>query len=283
MKLGITKNIDFATYRSCDITQQDTWKSVRRKCVSKSLITAFMSDPASWKAAPNKETTPAMLAGSLFDCLLTEPDKFSDRYVVSPYTEFRTNESKAWREETEQAGITVIKQEQLDVAKAQLAAVYSKLEAASILRKAEFQVAFKHKTAHPFSCKGLIDVLPNDKETIVDLKTCQAAALQSKRSLAKHIYDWQYHVQAGAYTSGYSLASGKERYRFKFIFITSTPPFRVAVVEIPLCAILLGADLYRAGVNRFAECLESNRWPSIWDGEVELDLPQYAYVGEGEG
>ena len=282
-KSGVHTGIPFDVYRSCDITQRDTWETVKGKSVSKSLICSFIEDAAAWKSAPPKETTAAMQAGSLFDCLLTEPHTYKDRFVLSEYAEFRTNESKAWKAEMESAGLVVIKPEQLNTAKAQYDAVWAKPEAAKLMNGAQFQVAFRHDTKHPFGSKGLIDILPDDGETIVDLKTCQAGALESRRSLAKHIYDWMYHVQAGAYCEGYAIACGEERTRFKFIFVSSTPPFRVAVIELPFRAISFGSDIYRMGVARFAECLESNTWPSIWDGEVELDVPEYAYAGEGEG
>jgi exodeoxyribonuclease VIII len=278
--LGIKQNIPFDLYRADDITQRDTWESAKDKAVSKSLICNFIEDPAAWKASIKKEPTAAMQAGSVLDCLLTEPDKFDTRYVMSEYTEFRTNESKQWRQEMEDAGLVVLKQDQFDSAQAQLMAIKSKPEAATLLDGAQFQVAFRHKTKHPFASKGLIDILPNDGETIVDLKTCAASALESKRSLARYIFDWGYHIQAGCYCEGYAIASGNERTRFKFIFVTSTAPYRVAVVELPIAAIMFGADIYRNGVNRFATCLESNHWPSIWDGEIELDLPQYAYNTE---
>jgi len=242
-----------------------------------------MKDAAAWKASVKKEATPAMNAGSILDCLLTSPTEFPSRYVLSPFAEFRTNESKTWRAEMEEAGRVVIKDDQLATARAQIDAIYSKPEAAALLDGAQYQVAFRHKTKHPFGSKGLIDILPNDGETIVDLKTCVATALESKRSLSKYIFDWMYHVQAGCYCEGYAIASGQERARFKFIFVTSTAPHRVAVVELPIAAIMLGADIYRNGINRFANCLESNVYPSIWDGEVLLDLPQYAYAEEGEG
>lgn len=275
--LGIKQNIPFSLYRSDDITQSDTWQTVTDKAVSKSLICDLIEDPAVWKASVKKEPTSAMQSGSLLDCLLTEPDKFETRYVMSEYDKFQSNESKAWRQEMEDAGLVVLKQDQFDSAQSQLMAIKSKPEAAELLDGAQFQVAFRHKTKHPFASKGLIDILPNDGETIVDLKTCQASALESKRSLRKYIYDWMYHVQAGCYCEGYAIASGQERTRFKFIFVTSTAPYRVAVVELPFAAISFGADIYRNGVNRFATCLESNSWPSLWDGEVELDLPDYAY------
>lgn len=279
---GIHTNIPFATYRADDITQRDTWETIKGKSVSKSLICNFIEDAAAWKNSPAKEATSAMQAGSVLDCLLTEPHEFKNRYVISKYAEFRSNESKAWRDEIEEAGLVVLKLDQLESAQNQLAAIHAKPEAKELIQGAQFQVAFRHETKHPFGSKGLIDILPDDDETIVDLKTCQASALESRRSLSKYIFDWMYHVQAGAYWEGFGIASGQERMRFKFIFVTSTAPYRVAVIELPFRAISFGADIYRMGVNKFAECMELNRWPSIWDGEVELDVPEYAYQGECE-
>lgn len=274
---GVRQGIDFAEYRSDDINQRDTIETVKGKAISKSLICDFIADPSAWKNSPPKVQTGAMKGGSLLDCLLTTPHEFDDRYAVSIYDEFRTKESKSWRDEMEAEGRQVLKQSEFDSAQAQLKAIRSKLESAALLDGAQFQVAFRHATAYPFASKGLIDILPDDDETIVDLKTCEPSALESKRSLARHIFDWGYHIQAGAYCEGMAIASGIERTQFKFIFVTSKPPFRVAFVSLPFPAISYGADLYRAGAKRFAECLESNKWPSIWDGEVEIDLPEYAY------
>ena len=274
---GIKTGIDFAEYRADDINQSDTIETVKGKAISKSLICDFIKDAGAWKNSQRKEQTKAMRGGSVLDCLLTEPQQFDARYAMSIYDEFRTKEAKSWRDEMEAEGRQVLKEAEFDAAQAQLRAIKSKPEAASLINGAQFQIAFRHETAYPFASKGLIDILPNDGETIVDLKTCEPSALESKRSLARHIFDWGYHIQAGAYCEGMAIASGIERTQFKFIFVTSKPPFRVAVVSLPFPAISYGADLYRNGAKRFAECLESNEWPSIWDGEVEIDLPEYAY------
>ena len=274
---GIHHGVPFATYRACDITNQDDAITSHGKSVSKSLIVDFIADPAAWKARPKKVATKAMRAGSLFDCLLTDCDSFDGLYTVSEYDEFRTNDAKAWKKEVESRGQIVIKRSELEDAQQQVAAVYAKPEAAALLKGASFQVAFRHKTKHKFWSKGLIDVLPNDGETIVDIKTCDPRALESHRSMMRHICEWGYHIQAGAYCEGYSHASGEERHKFKFIFVGSAAPHTCAVVELPLRAIMAGADIYRNGANQLAECFETNRWPSIWDGEVELDIPEWGY------
>ena len=278
---GIHKDVPFNVYRSCDIRATDTWETIKGKSVSKSLICDFIKDPAMWKNALSKETTGAMKAGSLLDCVITEPDKFKDRYVVSYYPEFRSKEAKSWKAEQEEAGLVVVKQEQFDAATAQVNAIYAKPEALRLVQESDMQVAFRYDTKYPFGSKGLIDMLPNDGKTIVDLKTCQPTALLSKRTLAKYIFDWGYHIQAGAYCDGYSIATGEERIKFKFIFVSSAAPYTVAVVELPLPAIMYGADIYRAGMAKFAECMETDTWPGIWDGEVEIDIPQYGYGEEG--
>ena len=273
----IAHPIDFAEYRSDDITPADTLATATGKACSKSLITTFIEDPARWKATPKREKTAAMKGGSLLDCLLTTPELIEEQYVVSPYAEFRTNEAKAWRDSQT---ATVITQSEMDAAEAQSYAIYAKPEAYALMRDAKMQVGFRHKTRHVFDSKGLIDVVPQDPDTLVDLKTCQPSALESHRALQRHIFEWGYHIQAGAYAEGYSIASGEERTRFKFIFVANKPPYTVAVVELPLAAILYGAQLYTQGMAKLAECLERDIWPSMWDGEVTIDLPSYAYGEE---
>ena len=232
----------FELYRSDDIRQTDDKHTVIGKAVSKSLIVDFAEDPSAWKSAPPKTQTKAMRGGSLFDCLLTTPGEIDDRYVVSPYADFRTNESKAWRDAVELGGLEVVKESDMESARAQLMAVMSKPEAAKLINGSQKQVAFRHHTKYGFDSKGLIDIVPNDPETLVDIKTCEPGALKSHRDLIRYIVKWNYHWQAGAYAEGWSVASGSERTRFKFIFVTSSAPFRVAVIELPLAAILFGAD-----------------------------------------
>ena len=275
---GIHENVPFSIYRSDDITQADTWETAQGKAVSKSLIVDFIADPGTWKASKKKETTASMGFGSLVDCLLLEPDKFETRYCISPYADFRKKEAQEWKAEIAAAGVEIVTEDKLADARDACDAVRNNTAAACILYGARSQVAFRHETRHGIASKGLIDIVPLADNTLVDLKTCNQSALENKRALQRHIYDWQYHIQAGCYLDGWNVATGEERHRFKFIFVTNSAPFRCAVVELPLAAILLGSQQYQSGVARFAECLENDTWPSQWDGTVEIDLPEYAYL-----
>jgi len=265
-----------------DIRQTDTIKTLKGKAVSKSLIIDFMADPSAWKATLPKVSTKAMKSGSLLDCLLLTPGDMRSRYAISPFNDFKTNEAKAWRSVQNEKGIEVITSEMMETATAQSNAILAHDAARKLLNGARTQIAFRHKTKYGFDSKGLIDIEPLEADLLVDLKQCSPSALESRRSLQRYIYDWDYHVQAGCYCEGYSIASGHERSRFKFIFVSSKAPFKVAVIELPLPAILLGSDQYRLGLSKFAECMETDHWPSIWDEEQIIDLPEYAYTEGGD-
>jgi len=275
---GIHEAVPFSIYRSDDINQADTWETAQGKAVSKSLITDFITDPGTWKAIKKKETTASMGFGSLVDCLLLEPDKFDTRYTISPYPDFRKKEAQEWKAEMQAAGVEIVTEDRMADAHECTQAVYNHQDAYALCRDARTQVAFRHPTRHGIASKGLIDIVPTASDTLVDLKTCSQTALENRRALQRHIYEWGYHIQAGAYLDGWNIATGEERSRFKFIFVTNSAPFRCAVVELPLAAILLGAQQYQSGIARFVDCLQRNEWPSQWDGVVELDLPEYAYT-----
>ena len=277
---GIHEGVPFPVYRSDDITNRDTIETVQGKATSKSTITDFLADPWQWRNRPAKETTAAMGFGSLVDTLLLEPTKFESRYALSPYSDFRKKEAQEWRDAMSSAGVEVITEDTMARAHDTVEAIRRNTIAAGLLDGARTQVAFRHPTRFGFDSKGLIDIVPQDETALVDLKTCSASALEDKRSLQRHLFEYGYHIQAGAYCDGWAAAGGEERTRFLFIFVASTPPHRVAVIELPYAAISYGASQYAAGLAQFAQCLERNHWPSIWDGLVELDLPQYAYLDE---
>jgi hypothetical protein len=275
---GIHEGVPFSIYRSDDITQADTWDTAQGKAVSKSLIVGFMEDPGTWKASKKRETTASMGFGSLVDCLLLEESKFESRYAISPYPDFRKKEAQEWKAEMTASGVEIVTEDKLAAAHEACEAVRKHDAAAAILYGARTQVAFRHKTRHGLASKGLVDIVPLAGDTLVDLKTCSQSALGDKRALQRHLFEWGYHIQAGAYLDGWNIASGEERTRFKFIFVTNSEPFRCAVVELPLAAILLGSQQYQSGVARLVDCLERDEWPSQWDGIVEIDLPEYAYT-----
>lgn len=264
----------FEQYRADDFTPQDTWADSPHRSVSKSLIVSYLDDAKAWRQSVKKKQTLAMKKGSLFDALLTDEANFDDLYVLSPYADFRTNEAKAWRDTNNKEVIT---QAQLQDAQDQRAAVMDHEAAAKLIKHGQFQVPFFHGTKHPFRSKGLIDLIPLEPRTIVDVKTCQAGALDSIRSLQRHIVDFGYHIQAGAYSRGYTLATGNRIDTFKFIFVTSTRPFRVAVIEMHPNAVHFGNQIYQRGMDAFAMSLETDVWPSKWDGTNEIDLPEYTY------
>jgi len=275
---GIHYGVPFNIYRSDDITQADTIETARGKAVSKSLIVDFMQDPGTWKRSKAKKQTKAMHKGSLVDCLLLEPDKFESRYSTLPFKDLKTNAAKEWKAEVEAGGVKIVTESELATAQSSCEAIRKNPSAAALLDGAKTAVAFRYSTRHGISSKGMVDVVPQEDDVLADLKKCTQSAMKNGWSLRKYIYEWSLHWQSGSYLDGWNICSGEERTRFKFIFVTDCEPFRSAVIELPMAAILLGAQQYQSGVHRFMDCLERDEWPSQWDGCVELDLPEYAYT-----
>ena len=203
---GVHEGVQFSTYRSDDIKPSDTIETIQGKAVSKSMIVDFMDDPGEWKKSSRKETTSSMSFGSLVDTLLLEESQFESRYAVSPFPDFRSKAAQEWKDERESSGIQIVTEDKLAMAHDACESVRNHSAAADLLCGSRNQVAFRHKTKHGFASKGLIDIIPLASDTLVDLKTCSQSALESHRSLQYHIYDWSYHIQAGAYLEGFNIS-----------------------------------------------------------------------------
>ena len=79
--------------------------------LSKSMLWRFNESPYKWKYGYNDDSspTPAMRLGTLIHALCFDEND----YVVSPYPDFRTKESREWRDEQENLGFTVVSEKEM--------------------------------------------------------------------------------------------------------------------------------------------------------------------------
>jgi hypothetical protein len=79
--------------------------------LSKSMLWRFNESPYKWKYGYNDDSspTPAMRLGTLIHALCFDEND----YVVSPYPDFRTKESREWRDEQEKLGFTVVSEKDM--------------------------------------------------------------------------------------------------------------------------------------------------------------------------
>jgi exodeoxyribonuclease VIII len=111
---------------------------------------------------------------------------------------------------------------------------------------------------------------------VVDLKTTEDA---SPEEFAKSCANYRYHVQDPFYRDGLAAVKRKPR-AFVFIAVEKKAPHAVGVYVLRAEDVELGRMQYRANLNRYAECLQSGKFPAYSEKVESLALPAW-YVSQG--
>lgn len=112
-------------------------------------------------------------------------------------------------------------------------------------------------------CKGILDhqILNDDSATIIDLKTCEDASLDScRRSIVNYGYDIQHAAYVEAVTANYPKLAG--RIDMLFVFCEAEPPYGVNVVKFAGTMKALGQLKWDQAKSTWADCLRRNHFPS---------------------
>jgi hypothetical protein len=109
---------------------------------------------------------------------------------------------------------------------------------------------------------------------MADVKTTADAG---PREFTKSLAKYGYHMQEAMYSEGWEVAGGGEVDGFVFIAVEKDSPHVVSVFELDRNAAAEGYAIYRAALNRYAECAAADNWPGYGHGVMCLDLPKWAY------
>ena len=255
--------------------------------LSKSTIWGlYQSSLYKWRYYPGKfEPGPAMTWGSLVDCLVTAPEEYEDKFCISEFDSFRTKAAREWKEEMADAGKTVITEKLLEDAQLAVDMLTKKHKyAASLIEKSKAQVVLIDRVQHPsaskpVNVKGLVDLAPEGKPFLIDLKTTSDFTPSGfERSIAKY----GYHVQAAHYLGMWnSLYPNDQRHRFQIIWQSSTRPYEVAVTELPETDLADGADMFNHLLGRIVRAAERNYWPMKFPEPVLLSRASFGAFADG--
>lgn len=246
--------------------------------LSKSMLTAFDSDPASleWqKTCPvddDKMTT--LDFGSAFHTSILEPELFLDQYAIAPNEPKNTKVGKAAHkafndEHGHKVILTYQEGRKLDYMR------HSCLSHPIIKQlfdnKVDVEKSIFAKDKDDLSMKCRIDLESkiNDRVIISDLKT-----IDKLDSIEKNIHLFKYHVQDAHYSEVYKMHYGKYPDAFLFIFISKTIElgrYPVRVVELDSETKDIGRALWFDSVLRYKGCLR-NGFPGV----AKVGLPGWA-------
>lgn len=291
-KPGVYKNVPFSEYRQ--------WKAF-----SKSMVKPLMKSPKHLKHHIETEAqSKAIDFGSLVDCVLLEPDRFDASFAVRPETYESTKAYKtkddvvvvkpwnsnsktcqAWMMQQQEAGKTIISQNDIERAHSVVAEIRSHPTAADWLR-GEYQVSIVWVDEETgMLCKGRPDILRPDR--IVDLKItfdCYPAAFR------KTAGNQGYHIQAAMYHDGLLRARGEKipedwSVPFSIIAANDNQPFDVVCYDFGTESLDCGREQYRQALRRYAEIVESGEYPGYSAVAEELEVPEwlrYKVLFEGD-
>ncbi|HDJ0698884.1 TPA: exodeoxyribonuclease VIII [Escherichia coli] len=247
--------------------------------VSKSQLDDIADTPALYlwrKNAPVDTTkTKTLDLGTAFHCRVLEPEEFSNRFIVAPEFNRRTNagkeEEEAFLMECASTGKTVITAEE----GRKIELMYQSVMALPLGQwlvesagHAESSIYWEDPETG-ILCRCRPDKIIPEFHWIMDVKT--TADIQRFKTA---YYDYRYHVQDAFYSDGYEAQFGVQP-TFVFLVASTTVECGRYPVEIFMMgeeAKLAGQQEYHRNLRTLADCLNTDEWPAI----KTLSLPRWA-------
>ncbi|EOM8225821.1 exodeoxyribonuclease VIII [Escherichia coli] len=247
--------------------------------ISKSQLDDIADTPALYlwrKNAPVDTTkTKTLDLGTAFHCRVLEPEEFSNRFIVAPEFNRRTNagkeEEKAFLMECASTGKTVITAEE----GRKIELMYQSVMALPLGQwlvesagHAESSIYWEDPETG-ILCRCRPDKIIPEFHWIMDMKT--TADIQRFKTA---YYDYRYHVQDAFYSDGYEAQFGVQP-TFVFLVASTTIECGRYPVEIFMMgeeAKLAGQQEYHRNLRTLSDCLNTDEWPAI----KTLSLPRWA-------
>ena len=247
--------------------------------ISKSQLDDIADTPALYlwrKNAPVDTTkTKTLDLGTAFHCRVLEPEEFSNRFIVAPEFNRRTNagkeEEKAFLMKCASTGKTVITAEE----GRKIELMYQSVMALPLGQwlvesagHAESSIYWEDPETG-ILCRCRPDKIIPEFHWIMDVKT--TADIQRFKTA---YYDYRYHVQDAFYSDGYEAQFGVQP-TFVFLVASTTIECGRYPVEIFMMgeeAKLAGQLEYHRNLRTLADCLNTDEWPAI----KTLSLPRWA-------
>lgn len=250
--------------------------------ISKHGLDLINKSPAHYKQFVIEESAP-LIFGAAFHCLILEPDLFPDKYLLSPYSDFRTKEARQWKAQLAD-GVRVISKADYDLMHRMAEAIKAHPYASILLDhsqgKAEMsgywvdskkEIWRGEKPTYRL-CRCRVDFLNQAHDIAIDLKTAINAGYSA---FARDAVKYRYHVQDAFYTDGLRQCNQRVS-TFVFIVIEKVPPFNIGVYELSKDDRQFGRELYQRDLLVYDKCMKEKQWPGYPDEVRVIELPPYS-------
>ena len=229
----------------------------------------------------NKSESDALTLGTAAHCATMEPHRFGSDFAVwdrrKENGDMAARTGPKWEEfKAANAGKELITEDQRDAALAIAQAVRGSADAMVYLKRGHAEVSMTWHDEQSFSMlKGRVDWLTviDGCDVVVGLKTTRDLRPREFSAQAARL---AYHWQWAFYCDGFRAITGRTPLMVEIV-VENAAPHAVAVYRIPEHVLERGRQEYRDALEQLARCEASGVWPGPVVGEVEFDLPGWAY------
>lgn len=211
--------------------------------------------------APAKGSAAFDLGRQVHTLILEGRTTYREHTAIRPsrWADYRSKDSRAWRDEQQAAGLTVLTADEAELV-AHVAKQVAAHPAASALLAAAPRTAREltmlwTDVEYAVPCKCRFDAIawPEDEAAIaIDLKTTQSA---HPNDFGRSVVNFGYDLQAAHYSAGYLATMGRPLGAYVLIAVETAAPFGVAVYQI-------GPEVLERGASERDLALDD--WAAWW-------------------
>lgn len=219
-----------------------------------------------WDRAHPKPPSRSMVLGTMVHALVLEGET---RYAEIP--DRRTKTGKEAEAQARSNGLEPVTPPEREQIEGMAQAVLEHETAANILAVGQpEQAVIWTDDETGVTCRGFIDWLRDN--AVVDVKSTQDA---SPAGFGKQAANLSYDIQSWMYREAIRQLTGADL-PFLHICVQSSPPYLVAVHQLPPEADERGERLTREALNLYAECVKTGDWPGYPTDIISTPWPRWA-------
>jgi hypothetical protein len=249
-----------------------------RESISASRLKLLRESPRVYQSSvllgkmPRTET-PAMKLGTAIHAKILEPESFHAIYAYCPpeCSDRRTKAYKEWISNVKK-GIVLSESDGETICMAS-DSLRAHPIAGKIIRAAELTEGSVTYT-DPESgadCRFRFDGIAGP--IVFDIKTIAECSMEK---ISRAIWDFGYHIQAAHYLAGLETLDPSTDWRFMFLFVETSEPWRVRVVELGPSEIELGRFERAALIRDLLARNASGDWSEPGENEVcSVSVPNW--------
>lgn len=222
----------------------------------------------------SRPTTKSLENGSLSHALLLDAGK---GVQVIDAADYRTNVAKDAREAARKAGLIPVLKKDFDAASKVAGILRQRFLELGISLDGEREITALWteiaSNGATVQCRGMLDHLKLPR--IHDIKSIRSAKPDVCR---RHAESYGYAIQRAAYVSALEKIHPElaGRIDFVFVFFELEPPYAVTPVRLSGAFREVGERAWRRAVDRWEECLRTNKWPAYVSEIIDLEPSEWA-------